>query len=139
MNKYIIKRYNEIVNDDDTVYHLGDFTMAGPNRKHGIELFVRKLKGTKIIVLGNHDKLRALDYVDIGFQSAHTFLHLEQHDLFLTHDPAVASILLNKRWIHGHVHNLWKFKDTLVNVSVDVWDFKPVSLNQILEYYESRE
>jgi calcineurin-like phosphoesterase family protein len=35
--------------------------------------------------------------------------------------------------LHGHVHNLWKVKDKMINVGVDVWDYKPVSVDQIME------
>jgi calcineurin-like phosphoesterase family protein len=40
--------------------------------------------------------------------------------------------------LNGHVHEKWKtrssYKGTLqVNVGVDVWDYKPVSLEQIIE------
>lgn len=33
----------------------------------------------------------------------------------------------------GHVHNSWKIKNTMINVGVDVWDYKPVSLEEILQ------
>jgi len=33
--------------------------------------------------------------------------------------------------IHGHVHNNWRFKDNMINVGVDVWDYFPVSFNYI--------
>jgi calcineurin-like phosphoesterase family protein len=44
--------------------------------------------------------------------------------------------------LHGHVHDTWKIRDDLVthgnhglqiNVGVDVWDFAPVSLEEIIE------
>src|SRR5690606_2613015 len=36
------------------------------------------------------------------------------------------------RWlICGHVHQNWKFKEKMINVGVDVWDFKPVSIDEI--------
>lgn len=33
--------------------------------------------------------------------------------------------------IHGHVHGAWKQKGRQINVGVDVWDYKPVSLHQL--------
>ena len=33
--------------------------------------------------------------------------------------------------IVGHIHGLWKIKRNMVNVGVDAWHFKPVSLNEI--------
>ena len=32
----------------------------------------------------------------------------------------------------GHVHDRWKTQDGVINVGVDVWDFKPVSIKQII-------
>lgn len=35
--------------------------------------------------------------------------------------------------IHGHVHGSWKVQDRMINVGVDVWDFRPVHISQIEE------
>jgi calcineurin-like phosphoesterase family protein len=32
----------------------------------------------------------------------------------------------------GHVHEKWLRKDNKINVGVDQWDFKPITLEQIL-------
>ena len=35
--------------------------------------------------------------------------------------------------LHGHIHSTWKYKEPRqVNVGVDVWDYRPVSLDQIV-------
>lgn len=40
----------------------------------------------------------------------------------------------SKNWtICGHVHQAWKVHGKNINVGVDVWKFKPVSTNQIME------
>ena len=77
MDKEIIKRYNELVSKDDVVYHLGDLSMFRPNKKDKLINKIEQLNGTKILIFGNHDYLSPLDYVDVGFQSAHTYLHLD--------------------------------------------------------------
>ena len=51
MNSTIIRNWNNLVEDSDIVYILGDI-MLGTDES--IELF-NKLKGQKKIVLGNHD------------------------------------------------------------------------------------
>lgn len=33
--------------------------------------------------------------------------------------------------LHGHVHEKWRVKGRMINVGVDVWNFTPVSLEQI--------
>ena len=53
MNAEIIRRWNTVVGEDDTVYHLGDVAMG----KLEISLaHVTRLNGHKILVAGNHDK-----------------------------------------------------------------------------------
>ena len=39
--------------------------------------------------------------------------------------------------LHGHVHGSWKQNERQINVGVDVWDFKPVSHEKILQMIEA--
>ncbi len=39
--------------------------------------------------------------------------------------------------IHGHVHDRWKVSRRQINVSVEVWNFEPVSLEAIAALIES--
>jgi calcineurin-like phosphoesterase family protein len=32
---------------------------------------------------------------------------------------------------HGHCHGLWKFNDRMVDVGVDVWDFRPTQIKEV--------
>ena len=94
---------------------------------------VERLNGNKHLILGNHDAFKPFTYVNMGFLSVHTSLHLEMLDLYLVHDPAVANVLRDKVWLHGHIHNLWKKNGNLINVGVDAWNYMPVTLDEILE------
>lgn len=51
MNEDLVRRWNEVVRPDDTVYCLGDFSMAF----RAVEIFSSRLMGNKILVPGNHD------------------------------------------------------------------------------------
>ena len=51
MNEEMIKRWNEIVQPQDIVYYLGDFSLA----KRPVELFLPRLNGEKLLIMGNHD------------------------------------------------------------------------------------
>lgn len=123
----LIKNFNDLVNDNDTCYHLGDVSLNRGKNIDKIENKIRRLNGKNILIYGNHEYLQPMDYIDIGFESAHTSLYLEDLDLHLIHDPAVANLLPNKVWLCGHVHNLFKDVKNVINVGVDVWDYKPVS------------
>ena len=51
MNEEMVKRWNSVVNPGDTVYYLGDFSLA----KRPVEVFVPRLNGEKHFIMGNHD------------------------------------------------------------------------------------
>lgn len=35
--------------------------------------------------------------------------------------------------VHGHVHEMWKVNGRQINVGMDVWDYTPVHVDQLLE------
>jgi calcineurin-like phosphoesterase family protein len=157
MNSALIKNWNNIVGPDDTVYCLGDFSLA----MRPVEILTALLNGNKILVPGNHDFCHSYHkksrnpenrkewikkYEDLGW----TVLP-EQTTLDI---PGVAVVNLchhpyrlvdpgddkyekwrpkdDGRWLLcGHVHEKWKVIDKMINVGVDQWDFKPVSIEEI--------
>lgn len=136
----IIKRHNSVVKEEDVVYHVGDISFAGPDRATYIEMLLKRLNGTHILILGNHERIGAMKLVEVGFQSVHTSLTMEkdEHQIVMAHDPSIWNVVSNMEplpiFIHGHIHNVWKSipDKRMVNVGVDVWDFYPVAIEQIL-------
>ncbi len=99
MNEAIIERWNAVVNEKDTVYHLGDFCFG----KHNIEL-ASHLKGKKRLVLGNHDTYKNSNYLQY-FEKLYGVKFWEQ--CVLSHMP-VHPLQLGRRWflnVHGHLHS----------------------------------
>jgi calcineurin-like phosphoesterase family protein len=142
MTRETIKRYNSVVGPDDTCYIVGDIALAGPTRYHFVVNILERLNGIKVLILGNHDEIRALRYVDAGFQSVHTSLMIERmgYKLVMVHDPSTWNVVSNWKplpiFIHGHVHNYGERSDPVrrtINVGVDRWDFTPITLEQILD------
>lgn len=44
------------------------------------------------------------------------------------------------KWLlHGHVHELWRIRDRMINVGVDQWDFTPVAGETLAELIRSEE
>jgi calcineurin-like phosphoesterase family protein len=142
MDEELIKRWNERVGPDDHVYHLGDFAFG---TKAQITEYRKRLNGQITLVLGNHDRSqkamrecgfefpqKALIMMWAGKDIAHEF------DIVLRHVP----ILDEESWKHctlftrfhfcGHVHEKWKRKGDVINVGVDQWDFRPVTLPELL-------
>lgn len=136
MNQALISRYRQVVRDEDTVYFLGDLTLWGTQHRSMVERIVEQLPGTKILILGNHDKLYPFTYVDLGFQSVHTALDIGE--FILVHDPVNCLALKNRRWLCGHVHTLFKMNRTgnVLNVGVDQWEFFPVSLEEVRREFD---
>jgi len=141
MVRDIVKKHNSVVTEEDIVYHIGDFAFAGPDRATYVEQLVRRLNGIHILILGNHDRVAPFNLVEAGFQSVHTSLIIKEagHTIIMAHDPSIWNCVSNMDplpiFLHGHIHNIWKSirGKKMVNVGVDVWDFYPVSLEQILE------
>jgi len=132
MHNALIRNFNEFVSEDDLTYHLGDFSVTRQvEQEHKLMKILDRLNGRHILIMGNHDYLKAQHYIDIGFQEFHSYLYLEEYKLHLTHDPAVTQVLPDANWLCGHVHGLFKQVGNVINVGVDVWDYKPVSLEVV--------
>ena len=91
--------WNQYVNEDDTVFIVGDI---GKQCRHTYNT-IRQLKGKKILVLGNHDR----DWVwDDEARSLFDGIHdyILSNDVLLIHDPKDAQYFRAKWVIHGHLH-----------------------------------
>ncbi len=153
MNEEMVRRWNSVVKPEDTVYYLGDFSMA----ERPIEHFGRQLNGEKRLIIGNHDRchprkqnsaLVQATYREAGFTSFDVELKLRiagqevllNHFPYFAAEPAAGYVVKHQDlrpkdqglWLlHGHVHEKWKVKDRMINVGVDAWDFYPVPISAI--------
>ena len=165
MNEMLVKYWNETVGPDDTVYCLGDFSMAF----RPVEIFSPRLNGKKYLVPGNHDfchsyhkRSRTKDgrdtwkqkYVDNGWivlpeqttldipgvatvnMCHHPYIVLDNHpDKYEKWRPKDDG-----RWLLcGHVHEKWRVVNKMINVGVDQWNFRPVSMDQIIKIINEAE
>lgn len=143
MNKEIINNWNNKVKDKDEVYILGDFGFV--DGKEANEL-LSKLKGTKYLIIGNHDKfLSDVNFDKSNFKGVYHYHEIMDGNkrVILFHYPIFEWNGFYNNTIHlfGHVHNNDKFysrvpedfRGRAFNVGVDVNNFEPVSLEEILE------
>jgi calcineurin-like phosphoesterase family protein len=141
MREEIIKRHNEVVKPEDTIYILGDVGMLGRDRLSKLRPILKKMNGTKHLILGNHDEGKPFTYERMGFTTVHTALIYDtERNIILRHDPAACVVSPESLWLVGHVHNLFKvITDPIVcyNVGVDVNNFYPVTLDHIMSEIEA--
>ena len=59
----------------------------------------------------------------------------QAEDRFGDHRPEVPA----DAWLlHGHVHEKWKTSGRQINVGIDVWNFRPVSEEVLLDLIRGR-
>lgn len=137
MDEDLIAKWNDVVGDGDTVYHLGDFTLGDDLWK-----YLDRLKGTVYFVSTpyHHDKrwmffnrktvsLSESHRLDINLGSAHPFsIHMFHYPIEDWEKKYHGSIHL-----HGHSHGKASKIARRIDVGVDCWNYRPVNLHQILQ------
>jgi calcineurin-like phosphoesterase family protein len=104
MNQDLIRNWNSRVQDGDLVYHLGDFAFCGTNKMKEI---LAQLKGTKILVLGNHDQ-SANRMKKVGFDVVIASGEFKYKDFtfLLSHYPYAPTKWQTRVY---KLKNFWKF------------------------------
>ena len=146
MNAAIESNWNALVADDDDVYILGDLMVGGKEHNNDAAMeVVRRLKGRKHVILGNHDTAaRIVLYQDAGMDTQYaTMLKYKGRTFFLSHFPSITVDVEHekktKEWIvnfFGHTHSKELFYNDnpfMYNVSLDAHDMKPVSIDEALD------
>lgn len=99
MDKVMIERWNERVDDRDRVYVLGDLAM----NKRAMVKVLPHLKGRLVLIKGNHDILKLKEYTPF-FDDIRAYHVLD--GMIMSHIPihpeSLARFGAN---IHGHLHH----------------------------------
>jgi len=143
-DKHIIKIHNERISNDDTFIHAGDFNFRNsPGGKKGegtttkAKTHLEKLNGNKIMLTGNHEKNNSLKtYIES------LVIDWGGNKYFITHRPENANKYYPINFV-AHVHQNWKFYRKrideryvdLINVGIDVWNYMPCKIEEILKEY----
>lgn len=133
-NETIIKNINDIVGYNDTLIHLGDVCF---NSEYLYLLDEINCKN-KILILGNYDNDKEIllkkyfneIYTDKVFIFNNKKYYLNHYPLECKNKlPLLKDINYS---ICGHIHGAWKFANkNIINVGVDAWNFRPISINEI--------
>jgi calcineurin-like phosphoesterase family protein len=133
-----ITHWNNTVNTDDNVFHLGDFAMGG---KHDAIDIINRLKGNIYLLPGNHD------YDKINVYKRETKLIILDDDfiwysnLIFSHRPILteAELFLQDAYnIHGHIHNnvVEGLGNRHINISIEVMDYKLIRLTDLISSFK---
>lgn len=137
MQEVLIRRYNELVANDDIVYWLGD---VGFCSKEIMTSIITRMHGYKILIMGNHDWHKSRNwFLDAGFTEVTKYPIIVRNQLILSHQPMPMSDDYTYFNIHGHVH-----QDTLdsqfhFNASVEVTEYRPVLLDKIEQVFYTKK
>ncbi|MCM1532707.1 MAG: hypothetical protein NC114_10620 [Ruminococcus flavefaciens] len=135
MNSHFISQWNDTVNSQDTVYHLGDF---------GDYSYAHDLNGHIVLLFGNYERENPpYRYSRLFSQLIDDFqFPLPQYDLTLVHEPSHMSTSTFN--LFGHVHQLSLVKkhhlsptqiQCGLNVGIDNFQ-RPISID-VVEFYRN--
>lgn len=140
-DKLMIENFKSVFRDGDELYHLGDVVYDMNERSLSL---LRDLKGCYpnsrfILITGNYDDGRT---GDLGL-SLFDFIYPDKIiDLpgigitYLNHypDQCLEQVYNADLCLTAHIHGLWRVQKGMINVGVDVWNYKPVSLERLAFY-----
>ncbi|MEK3719809.1 phosphoesterase [Paenibacillus sp. FSL H8-0034] len=129
MTETMIEKWNAVVTKDDKVIHLGDFSFLNKDKTASI---VSRLSGYKTLILGNHDRGRSRSWwLDAGFDEVSENPIVYNGFYFLSHEPMYMNKHMPYVNVHGHIHGQKYEGKQYINVSVELWDYTPISFEQI--------
>lgn len=133
MDEKLIENWNQAVREEDTVYVLGDFSDY-MNVEKDREI-LNRLKGTKILVMGNHDRHRTpKEWRKLGFAECLPWQIVYKDFYLLSHEPMYVNTNMPYANIYGHVHANPSYKDACkqsVCVSVERIAYTPIEFTHV--------
>jgi len=143
MNDHMIKQWNDTVSKDDLVYVAGNFAWDPDS----VEYAVKRLNGNIIVMPGEHDTATEEFFKKFGNQDSVPLTFENIHIKKLNALNTVVSYWPLKDWpnkgknsvsIIGHPSNEYKTShiDRVINVTCDMWDYKPVNIKDLLQLFQ---
>lgn len=125
-DELMIENWNKTVRDQDIIYHLGDVYFGQGH----INLY--RLRGRKRLLLGNHDNGKDEKLHSI-FEKILLWRMFPAWNVLLSHTPQhINSMTKTKYNFHGHIHRKNNVSPVHLNCSVEVQDYKPKSIEELL-------
>lgn len=155
MNEKLIHNWNSVVNENDIVFHLGDFGFDSIENLRNIR---NKLNGTIYLIRGNHDWKTINKHNENIFDGVfqQLIIQVDGQKIYLNHYPFLCYSGSTKEgkmsvWqLFGHVHSkkgmngmdkdrLGVLYPTQYDVGVDNNEYKPISFNEVKQIIYNRK
>jgi calcineurin-like phosphoesterase family protein len=137
-DRAMVARWNEVVGPDDQVWHLGDFAVRQPAARM-VELLAA-LAGTKHLIAGNNDGPATRGLRGWGSVQHYAEIEVDGIWMILCHYPLRSWNRMSRGALnlHGHSHGRLAPLPRQVDVGVDCWGFRPVTLTEIQDHLARR-
>ena len=159
MDEMLILEWNQVVKEDDVVWHLGDFTMG---HIADFESYCARLNGSMFILPGNHDwawmksapQNRRQQYVLCTMASYSNLAILVNNIMLYPQKKCPITLChyamrvwdrshFNSYQLHGHSHGMLEPQGKQMDVGVDniyklFGRYRPISITEINEYMLDR-
>jgi len=132
MESKLIKNWNSVVTDDDSVIQLGNFAWDPITARR----VIAKLNGTISFMVGHCDDalveaVSEFDHINIIEDQ---IVMMPEHDLVLCHYPLKVWPGKDSGTIHIHGHTVFSHKTNLdvelrINACTDFWGYHPIKLS----------
>lgn len=128
MNEVMVDNWNSVVKPGDKVYHLGDVFFGS---KYHFKSLWPRLKGSKRLIVGNHDDVKFLSSGGF-FQKVMLWRLFKEFGLILTHVPIhVDSFRVGSKNVHGHIHSNPSPEGPYQCVCVEQTNYTPVNIEEL--------
>ena len=130
MDACLVVAWNGVVQPQDEVWHLGDFAFRSARSP---EDYLRRLHGRKNLVHGNHDTDACR--TSAGWASSQSIAEIAVEGVRLVLLHYALRVWPGDRrgalHLYGHSHGDLPGDQQSLDVGVDAWGFRPVSLEEI--------
>ena len=135
-DEWLLDRINSVVGKKDTLYILGDVSMGNRIKT---EKILDKMRGKKILILGNHDNSirnsTRFEYVTQIHDFTFTSPSYNNIHIVLCHYPFNSwnRKVHGSAHLYGHVHGRLKGVGLSFDIGVDANDYYPLNLEQVYD------
>ena len=135
MNQTLIHNQNELVQDQDDFYFLGDFAMS--LSEDSMRYLMQRLRGNLFFIRGNHDKNRTIKlYEQYGtYLGEQCKINIEGQDIVLNHYSMNVWDRSHHGAYHlfGHSHGSLKADNSKLSFDVGcmLFDYKPIEFEEV--------